>query len=73
MKIAIIADDTKKELMCQFCTAYCGILCKHELAVLFMLRALLKELKCNCLPDLTAIDQSFFWRIVSTNRQRVTL
>ena len=31
MKIAIIADDTKKELMCQFCTAYCGILCKHEL------------------------------------------
>ncbi len=32
MKIAIIADDTKKELMCQFCTAYCGILCKHELA-----------------------------------------
>ena len=41
--------------------------------MLFMLRALLKELKCNCLPDLTAIDQSFFWRIVSTNRQRVTL
>ncbi len=32
MKIAIIADDTKKELMCQFCTAYCGILSKHELS-----------------------------------------
>lgn len=31
MKIAIIADDTKKELMTQFCSAYCGILCKHEL------------------------------------------
>ena len=48
-------------------------LCKHELAVMLMLRALLKELKYNCLPDLIAIDQSFFWRIVSTNRQRVTL
>ncbi len=48
-------------------------LCKHELAVLFMLRSLLKELKCNCLPDLTAIDQSFFWRTVSTNRQQVML
>ena len=58
------------ELYCS--CPYLG-LCKHELAVLFMLRALLKELKCNCLPDLTAIDQSFFWRIVSTNRQRVTL
>ena len=25
MEIAIIADDTKKELMTQFCIAYCGI------------------------------------------------
>ena len=31
MKIAIIADDSKKELMCQFCTAYCGILCRHDI------------------------------------------
>ena len=31
MKIAIIADDTKKKLMCQFCTAYCGILSKHQI------------------------------------------
>ena len=31
MKIAIIADDKKKELMTQFCIAYCGILCKHNL------------------------------------------
>ena len=27
MEIAIIADDKKKELMTQFCIAYCGILC----------------------------------------------
>ena len=31
MQIAIIADDNKKELMTQFCIAYCGILSKHEL------------------------------------------
>ena len=31
MEIAIIADDTKKELMTQFCIAYCGILSKHNL------------------------------------------
>ena len=29
MDIAIIASDTKKELMTQFCIAYCGILSKH--------------------------------------------
>ena len=29
MVIAIIADDKKKELMAQFCIAYCGILSKH--------------------------------------------
>ena len=26
MNIALIAHDNKKELMAQFCTAYCGIL-----------------------------------------------
>lgn len=31
MYIAIIADDTKKELMTQFCIAYCGILGRHQL------------------------------------------
>lgn len=31
MEIAIIADDSKKELMTQFCIAYCGILSKHNL------------------------------------------
>ena len=32
MEIAIIADDNKKELMAQFCIAYCGILCHHHLS-----------------------------------------
>ncbi len=31
MKIALIAHDSKKELMVQFCIAYCGILNKHSL------------------------------------------
>lgn len=31
MNIALIAHDTKKELMVQFCIAYCGVLSKHNL------------------------------------------
>ena len=31
MEIGIIAHDLKKELMAQFCIAYCGILSKHNL------------------------------------------
>ena len=31
MNIAIIAHDKKKELMVQFCIAYCGILSRHNL------------------------------------------
>lgn len=31
MNIALIAHDAKKELMTQFCIAYCGILSRHTL------------------------------------------
>ncbi|HIZ55670.1 MAG TPA: methylglyoxal synthase [Firmicutes bacterium] len=31
MNIAIIAHDSKKELMVQYCIAYCGILSRHAL------------------------------------------
>lgn len=31
MNIALIAHDAKKELMIQFCIAYCGILSRHTL------------------------------------------
>jgi len=31
MTIALIAHDAKKELMMQFCIAYCGILSQHSL------------------------------------------
>lgn len=30
MNIALMAHDNKKELMVQFCIAYCGILSKHS-------------------------------------------
>ena len=31
MKIALMAHDAKKELMVQFCIAYCGILSRHRI------------------------------------------
>lgn len=31
MKIAIIANDKKKELITEFCIAYCGILSRHNI------------------------------------------
>ena len=31
MTIALIAHDAKKEIMVQFCIAYCGILSKHNI------------------------------------------
>lgn len=31
MNIAIIAHDEKKELLVQFCIAYCGILARHNI------------------------------------------
>lgn len=31
MNIALLAHDSKKELMVQFCIAYCGVLSRHTL------------------------------------------
>ena len=31
MNIAVIAHDAKKELMVQFCIAYCGVLSRHKI------------------------------------------
>ncbi len=35
MEIVLIAHDSKKELMTQFCIAYCGVLSKHNLSATF--------------------------------------
>lgn len=31
MNIALIAHDAKKELMTEFCIAYCGVLSRHNI------------------------------------------
>ena len=36
MYIAIVAEDNKKELMAQFCIAYCGILQRHHLCATYI-------------------------------------
>lgn len=47
MEIAIIAHDLKKELMTQFCIAYCGILSKHELCA--------TSITAKCISDATGL------------------
>ena len=51
MNIALIAHDTKKELMVQFCIAYCGILSRHNLCATGTTGKLVSEatgLKITC-------------------------
>lgn len=43
MNIALIAHDSKKELMIQFCIAYSGILSKHNLCATFTTGKLVGE------------------------------
>jgi methylglyoxal synthase len=43
MNIALIAHDAKKELIVQFCIAYCGILSNHELSATEMTAKLVAE------------------------------
>jgi len=51
MNIALIAHDKKKELMVQFCIAYCGILSTHNLCATGTTGKLVSEatgLKIRC-------------------------
>ena len=48
MEIALIADDAKKELMTQFCIAYCGILSKHKLCA--------TSITGRCVADATGLE-----------------
>ena len=43
MNIALIAHDSKKELMVQFCIAYCGVLSRHNLCATGTTRKLVSE------------------------------
>lgn len=46
MNIALIAHDTKKELMVQFCIAYCGVLSKHNLCATGTTGKMVAEATC---------------------------
>ena len=51
LNIALIAHDAKKELMTQFCIAYCGILSRHTLCATGTTGKLVSEatgLKIQC-------------------------
>ena len=51
MNIALIAHDAKKELLVQFCIAYCGIISRHDVCATGTTGKLVSEatgLKINC-------------------------
>ena len=51
MNIALIAHDAKKELLVQFCIAYCGIISRHDVCATGTTGKLVQEatgLKINC-------------------------
>ena len=43
MNIALMAHDRKKELMVQFCIAYCGILAEHSICATHVTGKLVAE------------------------------
>ena len=47
MNIALMAEDSKKELMVQFCIAYCGILAHHTICATDSTGCLVAE-DCRC-------------------------
>lgn len=51
MNIALIAHDAKKELLVQFCIAYCGIISRHDVCATGTTGKLVSEatgLRINC-------------------------
>jgi hypothetical protein len=59
------------ELSEMYCDCPCPGLCKHELAAALVLRAILDQRPD--LQDFTAVEQGFFWHVISHTRQRVTV
>ncbi|MGM9683746.1 MAG: methylglyoxal synthase [Eubacteriales bacterium] len=65
MEIAIIAHDMKKELMTQFCIAYCGILSKHNLCATAVTAKYISEATGLKIDKLMSGDQGGEQQIVS--------
>ena len=57
MEIAIIAHDMKKELMTQFCIAYCGILSKHKICATAVTAKYISEATGLSIDKLMSGDQ----------------
>ena len=57
MEIAIIAHDMKKELMTQFCIAYCGILSKHKICATAVTAKYISEATGRSIDKLMSGDQ----------------
>ena len=65
MEIAIIAHDMKKELMAQFCIAYCGILSKHKLCATAITAKYISEATGLQIDRLMSGDQGGDQQLVS--------
>ena len=64
MNIAIIAQNRKKELMVQFCIAYCGLLAKHNLCATGKMIIDATGLRIDCLlPGSTGGEQQIAARV----------
>ncbi len=67
MNIAIIAQNRKKELMVQFCVAYCGLLAKHRLCATGTTGKMIMDatgLRIDCLlPGSTGGEQQIAARV----------
>ena len=67
MNIALIAHDEKKELMVQFCIAYCGLLAKHNLCATATTGKMIIDatgLRIDCLlPGSTGGEQQIAARV----------
>ena len=67
MNIAILAQNRKKELMVQFCIAYCGVLAKHELCATATTGKVIMDatgLKIHCLlPGAAGGEQQIAARV----------
>lgn len=68
MNIALVAKDNKKELMIQFCIAYCGVLAKHNLCATATTGKMIADatgLKIDCLmPGATGGEEQITARVI---------
>ncbi len=65
MQIAIMAHEKKKELMTQFCIAYCGILSRHSICAIGSLGTSIKDATGLDVEVLMLADSSGIQQVAS--------